>query len=333
MASSGHEFDITGGFVLDTEGLSRGVAKVTGQFNTLGTRIAHSFRERIVSTIGAAGVTWAIKKELEKAHKVSVDAAKFGLDVQTFQTLQRLAEDTGNSVEDLANQFILAKTTGTQFAKEVAASMEELKASGLIMSAEDVESMTRAYQSLLNLAAKLSPIVGALSKATADTINDIGANKQGVGSGLWQTIKDSFKIVAGRGMELVGGLADPNNPEGQKLSEMGRNLRRSVTANTNAEDIESGGTQTETALEKLIRELQQQAATNAWWHTVGGDENWSSTKAKKVAEKSRTFEVSSLTGIGGYMQTAAPRTVAETQLEMINRKMDDLVASGRKMAL
>lgn len=52
-----------------------------------------------------------------------------------------------------------------------------------------------------------------------------------------------------------------------------------------------------------------------------------------MAEKSRTFEVSSLTGIGGYMQTAAPRTVAETQLEMINRKMDDLVASGRKMAL
>lgn len=333
MASSGHDFDITGGFVLDTEGLSKGVAKVTGQFNTLGTRIAHSFRERIVSTIGAAGITWAIKNELEKAHKVSVDAAKFGLDVETFQTLQRLAEATGNSVEDLANQFILAKTTGTEFAKEVGDAMRQLKNSGAILSAEDVAQMAKAYQSIADLQAKAAPIVSTLASGLAGTINAVGSNKKGIFAGLIQNTKEWAKIMAGSALEGLGGLTDPESEIGKKARETGAYLRRSVTANTNADDIEAGGTATESPIEKLVRELQQQAATNAWWHAVGGDENWSSPKTKKTAEKSRAFEVSSLTGIGGYMQSAAPRTVAESQLELINRKMDELVASGRKMVL
>lgn len=332
MPSSGSGFTITGGFTFDTEGLSRGAQKVTREFGTLGTRIAHSFRERIASTIGAAGVTWAIKKELEKAHKVSMESAKFGLNVEEFQTLQHLAEQTGNAVEELAKQFIAAKSSGTEFATEVGAAMKQLRDSGAIMSADDVLQMAKAYQAIAQLQAKAAPLVSGLATGVAGTINDIGSNKGGVGAGIWQNTKDWAKITGGGFMEWMAGFAPEGSKTGEEYRQKGYNLRRSVTANTNADDIEAGNNATETPLEKLIRELQNQAATDAWYKAVGGEENWTSKKEKVAKEKSRAFETSALTGIGGYMQGAAPKSPAETQLELINRKMDDLVASGRKMA-
>lgn len=331
MATGGSNFSITGGFVLDTEGLARGAQKLTREFNTLGTRIAHSFRERIVSTIGAAGLTWAIKKELEKAQKVTTEAAKYGLNTEVFQTLQHLAEQTGNSVEELANQFIEAKASGTEFAQEVGDAMRQLRDSGAIMSADDVQQMAKAYQAIAQLQAKAAPIVAGAAGAVSGTINDITSNKEGIAAGVIQNTKDWLKIMIGGLIEGVTSLADPGDERVQRYNEYGRNLRRSVTANTNATDIEGAATATETPLERLIRELQNQAATDAWWKAVGGNENWS-TKEKTKKEKTRAFEVSSLTGIGGYMQSAAPKTAAETQLEMINRKLDDLVATGRKIA-
>lgn len=325
-------FNITGGFVLDTEGLARGAQKATREFNTLGTRIAHSFRERIVSTIGAAGIVWAIKKELEKAQRVTIDSLKLGVNTEEFQTLQHLSAQTGQTVENLADQFIEAKASGTDFAKSVGSAMKELRDSGTIMTAEDVEAMAKAYQSIAELKAKAAPIVGGLASGVAGTINDIRSNKSGVMSGIWQNTKDWAKITGGGFMEFLAGLAPEGNAQAEEFRKKGYNLRRSVTENTNAEDIEGSGTKQETALEKLTRELRQQTAHDAWWKAIGGNENWSSAKEKK-ANKDRAFEVSSLTGIGGYMQSAAPKTRAESQLELINRKMDDLVAVGRKVAL
>ena len=285
MPSTGHDFDVTGGFVFDTEGLSRGVQKVTKEFNTLGTRIAHSFRERIVSTIGAAGVTWAIKKELEKANKVAMDSAKYGLSAEEFQTIQHLAEQTGNSVEELANQFILAKTSGTDFAKKVGDAMKQLRDSGGIMSSEDVAQMAKAYQAIAQLQAKAAPLVSGLATGLSETINEVGGNKGGVLSGIWQNTKDWAKIMGGGLMEGLASLA-PENKTAQEYAQKGRNLRLSVTANTNADDIERMGQATETPLEKLVRELQNQAATDAWYKAVGGEENWSS-KSNKAKEKSK----------------------------------------------
>lgn len=325
-------FNITGGFVLDTEGLARGAQKVTREFNTLGTRIAHSFRERIVSTIGAAGIMWAIKKEMEKAQRVTVDSLKMGVNAEEFQTLQHLAEQTGQTVENLADQFIAAKASGTDFAKSVGSAMEELRNSGAIMTADDVEAMAKAYQAIAQLKAQASPIVGGLAGGVAGTINDVSKNPGGIGAGLWQNTKDWAKITGGGFMEFLAGLAPEGNAKAEEFRQKGYNLRRSVTANTNAEDIAGSGTTAETALEKLTRELRQQTAHDAWWKSIGGNENWSSSKEKKV-NKDRAFEVSSLTGIGGYMQSAAPKTRAESQLELINRKMDDLVAVGRKVAM
>lgn len=328
-----NDFSITGGFELDTEGIARGAQKATREFNTLGTRIAHSFRERIVSTLGAAGITWAIKKELEKANKVTIEAAKFGVNTEEFQTLQRLAEQTGNSVEKLAEQFIAAKASGTDFAQSVGDAMKQLRGSGAIMTAEDVANMAKAYQAIADLQAKAAPIVAGLASGVSGTINEVAGNPKGILAGLWQNTKDWAKITGGGIMEWMAGLAPEGNAQAEEFRQKGYNLRRSVTERTNEEDIAKLGNSTETPLEKLIRELQNQAATDAWWKAVGGDENWSSRKTKSKKERSRDFDVSSLTGIGGYMQSAAPKTRAETQLELINRKMDDLVASGRKMAL
>ena len=331
MATGGNSFNITGGFILDTEGLARGAQKVTKEFGALGTRIAHSFRERIVSTIGAAGVTWAIKKELEKANKVTMEAAKFGVNTEEMQTIQHLAEQTGNSVEELANQFIEAKASGTAFAQEVGDAMKQLRDSGAIMTAEDVANMAKAYQAIAQLQAKAAPIVSGLATAVAGTINEVTSNKDGVLAGLWENTKDWAKLAGGGIMEWMAGLAPEGSAMGEEFRQKGYNLRRSVTANTNPADIEGSGTPTETPLDKLIRDLQNQAATDAWWKAIGGNENWASKKETKK-EKARAFEVSSLTGIGGYMQQTAPKSRAETQLELINRKMDDLVASGRKLA-
>lgn len=330
-SGGGSGFNITGGFIFDTEALSRGAQRVTREFGALGTRVAHSFRERIVSTIGAAGVVWAIKKELEKANKVTMDAAKLGVNTEEMQTIQHLAEQTGNSVEELANKFIEAKASGTEFAQEVGDAMKQLRDTGLIMTSEDVANMAKAYQSIVQLQAKAAPIVSGLATAVAGTINEVTSNKDGILAGLWENTKDWAKLTGGGILEWMAGFAPEGSAKGEELRQKGYNLRRSVTANTNASDIEGAGTTTETPLQKLIRDLQNQAATDAWWKAIGGNENWSSKKETKK-EKARAFEVSSLTGIGGYMQQTAPKSRAETQLELINRKMDDLVASGRKLA-
>lgn len=330
-SGGGSGFNITGGFIFDTEALSRGAQRVTREFGALGTRVAHSFRERIVSTIGAAGVVWAIKKELEKANKVTMDAAKLGVNTEEMQTIQHLAEQTGNAVEELANKFIEAKASGTEFAQEVGDAMKQLRDTGLIMTSEDVANMAKAYQSIVQLQAKAAPIVSGLATAVAGTINEVTSNKDGILAGLWENTKDWAKLTGGGILEWMAGFAPEGSAKGEELRQKGYNLRRSVTANTNASDIEGAGTTTETPLQKLIRDLQNQAATDAWWKAIGGNENWSSKKETKK-EKARAFEVSSLTGIGGYMQQTAPKSRAETQLELINRKMDDLVASGRKLA-
>lgn len=326
------DFSITALFHLDRESVAKAGRGLQNAIGGVAGNIANSFKGRLLAAVGAGGIAALLTKQLTSSFETLRDARKSGLGIEEFGTLKNIADQTGQSVEQLAKQYIQAKATGTEFAKSVGAAMDQLLKTGAIMTEADVAQMARAYQALAQLQVKAAPLIGGLATGISGTINDVGSNKGGVLAGLWQNTKDTAKIVGGGIMEMLASLAPEGNVKAEEFGKRGTALRRSVTENTNADDIASGGTSSESPIEKLIRELQEQAATDAWFEAVGGNENWSSSsdKAKSAA---KAGDVSDLRQIGGYMTRGPSTTAAEEQLRLINRKMDDLIATGKAMTL
>ncbi len=326
------DFSITAMFNLDRESVSKAGRGLQNAMAGVAGNIANSFKGRLLAAVGAGGIAALLTKQLTSGFETLRDARKTGLGIEEFQTLKTIADQTGQSVEQLSKQYIQAKASGAEFAKSVGAAMNQLLQTGAIMTEADVAQMARAYQALAQLQVKVAPLIGGLATGISGTINDVGANKGGVLAGLWQNTKDTAKIVGGGIMEMLASLAPEGSVKAKEFGERGTALRRSVTENTNSDDIASRGTSSESPIEKLIRELQEQASTDAWYEAVGGNIDWSASSGK-AKSSAKAGDVSDLRQIGGYMTRGPSTTAAEEQLRLINRKMDDLVSTGKALTL
>ncbi len=329
MSANGKDFEVSGKVSLDTEELSRGVKRAGGVIGQAGAKIANSFKERLLSVLGAGGLAFVIKKQLGDAFAAVKEAAKLGIAADEFMALQRMSERSGVSVEELSQRFLEAKTNGTGFAADVTAAMKDLRERGLLPANSEIDAMSEAYLNLADALAKTTPLIASAASAISATINNIANSKQGPVLGLLDTLKSGAKIVAGMGMEALGRLGEAT---GQK--ERGaRWTRKGVEWQLDGYGQGPNAPKPDDRFEKLLKELREKQALDAWYRSIGGEENWSSSPDPKRGASAVSGDVSELRRIGGYSTSGPSFAPAEEQLRLLNRKMDDLVATAKRVEL
>jgi hypothetical protein len=328
MSANGKDFEVRGTVTLDTEELSRGVKRAGSAIGQAGAKIANSFKERLLSVLGAGGIAFLLKKQLGDAFEAVKESAKLGIAADELMALKRISETSGVSVEELSQRFLEAKTTGTGFASDVTAAMKDMRERGLLPANSEIQAMSDAYLSLADSLAKVTPLIAAAASATADTINSITGNKGGAAAGILENLWNTAKVVAGSAVEGVGQLASYAGMSGvgSSLQTTGHGMQAGV-----AKWDETPKTETET--DKLVKRLREQQSLDAWWKSIGGEENWSSSPDPKKQSKSAEVEVSDLRRIGGYSTSGSSFAPAEEQLRLLNRKVDDLVATAKRVEL
>lgn len=324
------DFAVKAAVEIDGESMARGVSKLRGTMERTAAKIGGTFRERILGALGAAGATFVIKETLRKGFETQTAATKLGVDPMEFQTLKRLADQTGASVEDLGKKYVEAKLTGGSFAKEVQAAMADLVSQGLITTTDEIGRLSKAFVDIADVMQKLAPVIAGGVGALAGTVEKVTGDSDGMIAGYIGQWSRGLLVMAGRSQEAFGNLFGKGNWTEAGLA---RQLRAYGIAGQDQGKPGSkpSGSPSETSWDKLLREMRERLQFEAEWEAMGGNTNWTSSTSSK--SKPAAANVSDLMQIGGYMSSGATVSPVETQLQLINRKLDDLVGAAHKATL
>lgn len=316
------DFGVRGSFSWDNESLGRAGGALRNSMGRVAGQIGQTFKSRIIAAFGASGVAFVIKQTLERGFEASSRSFKLGISSEVFQALNRMADRTGETVDELAKQFMASKAAGTDFARTVEAATGEMLKTGLISSTKQVNELAEAYVKLADVLAKIAPYIADRVAAVAGTVESV--EKKGV----MATIAEFMNLQTGRLHERIGKMTGQ-----QRIVEEGLQLQLEASGGKVSDDGLVYGPPEEDPTAKLLRQLREQQQFEAWYESIGGNVNWSSAAQEKTKREKLDTDVSDLRKMGGYMTTGPATTPAEEQLRLINRKMDDLVAAGRKVAM
>lgn len=330
------DFSVTALFQLDKESVSRAGKNLQTTFGAAAGNIANSFKGRLLAAVGAGGVMAVLTKQLTKGFETMRDARKSGLGVEEFETLKRLSDQTGASVDELAQKYLTAKQVGGAFATEVQGAMKDLLSRGIITGAEQVDQLAEAFIKLSDVLAKLAPVAASGTSAVAATV------EKSLSGGFWENLANGATVSIGRINEALGNVSQRWTGYGKGLSEMGLRQQMAGYGLGNApfaqetapgrpggpSPAKSGGNAWRALLESTVKEMELEA----WFKSIGGRDSWSSS-SEKAKSAPKAGDVSDLRQIGGYMSRGPSTTAAEEQLRLINRKMDDLVSTGKALTL
>lgn len=317
------DFEINGKVAMNGASWGPALARMRIDFDGAFKRIGNSFRNRLLSAVSASGVAFLITRTLTKGNDVDKQSARLGVTLEQFQTLERLSDRTGYSVEDLAEKLRKASLEGGDLTKSMRSVVDELKGAGLVISDDQVAALTDAFITIGDVMQKATIALANVIKDGGSMIDKVNRR------GFVESMRGGKRILAGSIVEGAGSLIG-NNKVGNWLQRWG--LEQQLKGYGPADTGDGGGTGTKSALGDLIAELKRQREVDLWWKDIGGDQDWTPKKQAKLGKGSSTLDASQLTQIGGSM--AAGASVVESpqveQLRLLNRKVTELIGVTRK---
>lgn len=309
-------FSILGKVGLDISGYTKGLAAMKNATGPAMMGVGQQIKGQLMNYLGAAGIAALLKRTADKAFDLRRDSSRLGLTAEELQTLQVLADKSGESVEALAQRFREAKLSGGAFADEVTAAKDELLGLYKIMEEGNVQILADARDRVQELASRVAPGVGALAQF-ANWAHGKGTDAMTAGLGMAHMVVSPFK--GGKDWREVGASMVVDGIK--SLFGFGK------------QDQPSASDEASSAMEKLLQDLRDKMDLERWWNDVGGNEaQKESSKQGGQAMKMDKPEVSSLTKIGGYMNgsLASSRNTTDDILKGIRENIAQLVSLYRQ---
>jgi|GEM_PF-6057532 len=116
------------------------------------------FKGAVLKYIGAGAILGTITKLASDAARIVKDAAQANVGVEAVQELQKAAEKTGLSLDELKEKAMAAP-------KEFAALMKSIREAGGILSKEDVENFAKLDEMMSRIKSKAASFFVSLYKA------------------------------------------------------------------------------------------------------------------------------------------------------------------------
>jgi hypothetical protein len=85
----------------DITGFMTAMGKVKAATAPIGMQIGQQLRGKILEGFGVGGAIAMIKSQLGRAREIDIGASSLGVDTSTFQSLEKIAERSGVSMEAL----------------------------------------------------------------------------------------------------------------------------------------------------------------------------------------------------------------------------------------
>lgn len=139
-----------------------------------GKEFGNQFKSLAMSFIGLSAIKSTIQKVVQDALRIDQEALKSGLGIEAFQELEKAAQLTGLSVEEL-------RKVAPEAAAEFTRLMDIVRESGGILSKETVEQLANAADMFAQAFAKIAPVLGGL---LAFTDREVRRVRWGVGGAL-----------------------------------------------------------------------------------------------------------------------------------------------------
>lgn len=169
---------ITYTFRGDTSPLKQASQKLGPMFRdagkAAGKEFGSQFKSLAMSFIGLSALKSTLQKVVQDALRIDQGALAAGLGVEAFQELEKAAQLTGLSVEEL-------RKVAPEAAAEFARLMDAVRESGGILSKETVDQLANAADMFAQAFAKIAPVLGGL---LAFTDREVRRVRWGVGGAL-----------------------------------------------------------------------------------------------------------------------------------------------------
>lgn len=300
-------FTLLGKIGLDTTGFTRGLAGMKNAAGPAAAQIGTQIRGKILEAFGAGAALAIFKSTLQKAFEIQKEAGKSGINTEEYQALKLVADQTGESIDTLAEKLRVSKLEGGGFADEVRRAADELLAMGNAIPEETIQSLANSYERIQSIVAKLAPAI-----ATGIEMLDKFLNQGSRG----------MEILVGEVQEAYGRYA--KKPE---LIQAGLEMQTGLTFDGQPSSSESK----KSAIQSLRERIAEERRLEQEWEDMGGNEAQKSSKKKdKPKPPPYEFQHSALTQIGGYMSPAVQsRRRVDADVAEIKRYVANLITIYR----
>lgn len=139
-----------------------------------GKEFGNQFKSLAMSFIGLSAIKSTLQKVVQDALRIDQGALASGLGVEAFQELEKAAQLTGLSVEEL-------RKVAPEAAAEFTRLMDTVRESGGILSKETVDQLANAADMFAQAFSKIAPVLGGL---LAFTDREVRRVRWGVGGAL-----------------------------------------------------------------------------------------------------------------------------------------------------
>jgi len=182
-------FKITG----DTSPIQRKMDQLTPHFEAAGKKLSNRFKLSFAA--GLAGLTSlvilavgrAIGEAMTDASEAAREAAKTGIGVEDFQTLKRIADESGASVEKLVETLKEGGAAAVRLREQMEASN---KAFGGTQSEETVGQLTLLSDVLETAWNKFKQIAGVLTGVVTEKLGILAGGLVGAAEGVINVFKE-----------------------------------------------------------------------------------------------------------------------------------------------
>lgn len=298
-------FSIMGRLALDTTAFTRGLAGAKNSVGPAASQIGQQFKGKLLEALGAGALIATTKATLQKAFDVRRESGRSGVGTEEYQTLKRIADQTGESVDVLAEKLRVAKLEGGSFADDVKRASDELLAMGVIIADDKIQNLANLFQKIADITATMAPAIAGLL--------DGFLQFQKIGTGVFESLIGNAQMFYG----MLTGKSHLIEAGQQMMSEAGQPQEASS----------AGG---KTAVDSLKEQIARDREVEQWWKDVGGDEAQKERKKGAMGKFERPT-VSSLTQVGGYANSAiAQRRQVDDDVHQIRTLVQSLLTVSRE---
>jgi hypothetical protein len=212
-------FGIFGKVSVDGSALNQIAAQTKAAFAPAAMNVGQQFKAGIMQYISAGAIGASVKKTIDAAMDIRSGANKAGVDTDRYQTMKRVADDAGESVDTLVQILKDGGTPAEELTENLKKAEEQMKATGQIVESETVKNLAELGDKLKDLFGKIAPILSWVIDKLSEAYQNLSklANLAVAGGTiLWGKITgDKDLVQSGRehARETVNSITHPESKD------------------------------------------------------------------------------------------------------------------------